>query len=111
MILSVENEARFGWPSRQSTLRQRVSGYTRDGRAKRFKVGITNNPPKRAGEHNAKKHPYRRMVILYGTRSQKNVQGLETWLIEIYRNRGDNVRSGGAGRYGKGWKYVYVLLG
>jgi predicted GIY-YIG superfamily endonuclease len=112
MILSIEYRASQGWPSAQAKLKRRISAYVRPGRAKHFKVGITNDPATRAGQHNQKKHKYDKMVVLYATQSQRNAQQIETWLIELYRNRADNERAGGAGRYGgTAWKYVYVLLG
>ena len=110
MIYSVEYHATTGWPNSQGALRRRVSAFVRTGRARRFKLGLTNDPCMRAGQHNLKKNPYSRMVVIYATLSQKNAQEIETWLIHMYRNRVENQRAGGAGRYGSGWKYVYALL-
>lgn len=111
MILWIEDYSRQGWPT-NLMLTRCVSGFTRDGRAKRFKIGLTNNPPARAGQYSASGCPYSRMVVIYKTRSRRNAGEVERLLIELYREHADNLRKGGAGRYPKtAWKYVYLVLG
>lgn len=110
MITWLEDYARVGWPSSQTTLRRRVSAFVRTGRSKRFKVGLTNKPAVRAGQYSHAGLPYTRMVLLYKTTSHKHAQRIESWLIDLYKNRCDNLRGGGAGPNASGLKYVYVVL-
>ena len=111
MILWVEDATVTGWPT-NINLVARVSAYTRSDRVWRYKIGLTNNPAMRAGQHSRDRAPYSRMIVLYRTQSRKHSAEMESLLIELYADHCDNVRKGGAGRYPEtAWKYVYLLIG
>jgi hypothetical protein len=89
-----------------STLRRRVSAYTRD-RVGRFKIGITNNPSGRFSNGYAR--DYDEMIVLYRSPSLDSVSQVERDLIEhneeITRNR-----IAGGGNYGEPPYYLYLVV-
>ncbi len=101
---------RRGWPNRVvGNLKRSISGYARHAEA--FRIGITNSP-----EHRA--YPYRRegwdrMIVLYTTPSSRNVEALETALLQHNWEREDldNYQGyGGVGTNTEGPYYLYVVL-
>ena len=91
-----------------STLRRRVSAYTREDRVGRFKIGITNNPHGRFSNGYAR--DYDQMIVLYRSSSLDSVSRVECDLIEhngeITRNR----IAGGGGDYGEPPYYLYLVV-
>lgn len=91
-----------------STLRRRVSAYTREDRVSRFKIGITNNPHGRFS--NGYVRDYDQMIVLYESSSLDSVSQVECDLIEhnaaITRNR----ITGGGGDYGEPPYYLYLVV-
>lgn len=91
-----------------STLRRRVSAFTREDRVSRFKIGITNNPYARFS--NGYSHDYDEMIVLYRSSSLDSVSQVECDLIahneEITRNR----IAGGGGDYGEPPYYLYLVI-
>ena len=91
-----------------STLRRRVSAYTRDDRVNRFKIGITNNPLGRFS--NGYAPDYDQMIVVYRSSSLDSVSQVECDLIEhngyITRNR----IAGGGGDYGEPPYYLYLVI-
>ena len=63
-----------------STLRRRVSAYTREDRVGRFKIGITNNPHSRFSNGYAR--DYDEMIVLYRSSFLDSVSQAECDLIE-----------------------------
>ena len=93
-----------GWPSELANLRHRVSGYLRG--AQHFKVGITNNPIRRAKQHDKWGNEYDEMVVIYWTTSKKHIKELERSVIADYPGS-DNACGGGGGAQ-SGPYYLYV---
>jgi len=104
--VDIRQNIETGWPSGIS-LHQRISAYIRDGRARSFKVGITNNPYARAANYGSE---YDEMILVYETSSDKNLREVERILTAYYTGWSDNRNDGGGGRRGDGPYYVYVVL-
>jgi hypothetical protein len=75
-------------------------------------IGFTNNPCRRAKQHERNKpDTYEDMIVLYETSSLSNVVDVERSLIDLAQSRYlVNSRTGGGGREGPGPYYVYVLI-
>ena len=97
-----------GAPSQAiSTLRRRISAYTRDGTL--FKIGITNNPSRRKSQYEDDTD-YDEMIVLYRTSSDSFQRQLEQTLIVDYWDRCDNSIQGGGGRPTNGPYYLYIVI-
>jgi|SRR5580693_9198226 hypothetical protein len=91
-----------------STMRRRVSAYTRDHVVKGFKIGITNSPETRWLTYADK---YDEMIVLYESSSIDCVSQLECELIDHNEELAHNVIGGGGGHVGKtGPYYLYIVL-
>ncbi len=100
-----------GWPSRLDTFLRRISAYTRSDRVRRWKVGISAYPEKRAGQHVRSGARYDEMVVIYMTRSIENARRVERWVTEEYAGYHDNDRLGGGGlQAAAAAHFVYLLL-
>lgn len=76
------------------------------------KVGITNNPERRACEHrNGSCGWAHTMVVIYHTSSPNSVKEMERRLVDRYWLHLQNDIGGGGGPDGAGPYYLYVLLG
>jgi len=105
LVSGVFYEAVTGHPTAiASTMRRRVSAYTRDCS---FKIGITCNPEARWQAH---KNSYDQMVVVYESSSIDSVSQLERELTEHNQHFADNVISGGGGHIGKPPYYLYIVL-
>ncbi len=104
--MNIREKIETGWPSGVS-LYQRISAYIREGRARSFKVGITNNPNARAANYRGE---YDEMILVYQTTSYKNLCEVERILTTYYAGWSDNRNDGGGGPSGDGLYYVYVVL-
>ena len=91
-----------------STLRRRVSAYTRQGLVRRFKIGITNNP--RARFSNGYARDYDEMIVLYRSSSLDSVSRVECDLIEHNEEITKNRIAGGGGNCGDPPYYLYIAL-
>jgi hypothetical protein len=91
-----------------SSLRRRVSAYTRDDRVSRFKIGITNNPDGRFSNGYAR--DYDEMVVLYRSSSIDSVSQVECDLIEHNAEITRNRIAGGGGDYGHPPYYLYLVV-
>ncbi len=85
------------------------------GQYKRYykvKIGITGREPqKRYDEHLHANKRWKRMVVVYETKSHSYANKIEEWLVEQHYDEIKNVRSGGGSSLSlKGLNYVYVLL-
>ena len=97
-----------GWPSQvEGTLRRSIAAHVRDG--VRFRIGISNDPYRRARQHPYNAGDYGEMVILYYTSSDRLVRNLETELIRYFGERCDNERGGGGGARGEAPYYLYIV--
>lgn len=97
-----------GTPARvASSLRRRVSQYTRQDRVRGFKIGITNNPERRFSESHAAQ--YDEMIVVYQTASRRHVCDVERDLVEHNRDLCDNLVGGGGGRASTGPFYLYIV--
>ncbi len=74
------------------------------------KVGFTNNPESRITKHKLDTIGWDRMIVIYETSSINFVKKIETILIENNWDYVENIISGGGGRTGEGYQYIYVLL-
>jgi hypothetical protein len=91
-----------------STLRRRVSAYTREDRVSRFKIGITNNP--RGRFSNGYARDYHEMIVLYRSASLDSVSQVERDLIEHNAEITRNRIAGGGGDYGGAPYYLYLVV-
>lgn len=107
--MDIRYEIETGWPS-QSNLHQRVSAFTRNDRCVSFKIGITNNPNRRASLYRSNSTIYHEMVVLYKTSSDAHVRYMERFLCDYYADVSDNVNAGGGGLGGEGPYYLYVTI-
>lgn len=126
--MDIRDKSETGWPS-GGNLVQRVAAYVRDDRLKRysglekltaafrqrelrgFRVGITNNPTRRAASYGGE---YSEMVLLYRTDSLKNAREWEEELITYFTSaqtdRLDNLYIGGGRSAEAGPFHVYVVV-
>jgi len=104
--MRIREDIETGWPS-GTNVHQRISAYVREGRARSFKVGITNNPYARAANYGDQ---YDEMIVVYQTTSDKNLRELETLLTDYYAGHSDNQNDGGAGPRGQGPYFLYVVV-
>ena len=89
------------------TLVRKLSAYTRRGRTRRFKIGITNDPVSAFSRRYARN--YDEMIVLYQTRSIDSVSKLESHLVEHNWEVADNSIGGGGGRIGGPPYYLYLV--
>lgn len=85
-----------------------VGQYTRY--YNKVKIGITNNPERRAREHQKSSLRWQKMVVKYKTSSVNFINRLEKILIDYHWDYIKNEIGGGGGPDGKGPYYLYVLL-
>jgi len=90
-----------------STMRRRVSAYTRDHLVRGFKIGITNNPEARFARYAT---DYDEMVVLYRSSSLDSVSEVERDLIEHNEEITHNRIAGGGGNYGDPPYFLYIVL-
>jgi hypothetical protein len=91
-----------------STLRRRVSAYTRQDVVGRFKIGITNNPRRRFS--NGYSADYDEMIVLYRSPSRDSVSQVERDLIDHNQAITKNRIAGGGGNCGDPPYYLYIVL-
>jgi hypothetical protein len=98
-----------GKPSTVATsLRRRVSAYTREGVVGGFKIGITNDPRTRFSKKDYAR--YHEMIVLYRSSSLESVSQVERDLIEHNKAITKNRIAGGGGNYGQPPYYLYIVL-
>ena len=90
-----------------STMRRRVSAYTREDVVRSFKIGITNNPRARWSKYLAN---YDEMIVLYQSSSLESVSEVERDLIAHNKEIRKNRIAGGGGNYGDPPYYLYIAL-
>jgi hypothetical protein len=108
--MDVFYEEETGWPG-DLNLHQRISAYTRIDRTTHYKVGITNDPERRASNYGA---VYSQMIVVYKSSSEKNIRLMEAFLTEYIREhrqdpRCDNINEGGGGPCGDPPYFLYVV--
>lgn len=91
-----------------TSLRRRLSAYTRKDLVRGFKIGITNNPHARFS--NAYARDYDEMIVLYRSSSLESVSKVECDLIDHNKEITKNRIAGGGGNYGDPPYYLYVVL-
>lgn len=104
-----EGNITTGAPSQAiSTLRRRISAFTRDGTP--FKIGITSDPYRRKSQYEDDTD-YDEMIVLYRTSSDRYQRQLEQTLIDDYWDECDNSIQGGGGRPASGPSYyLYIVI-
>lgn len=107
--MEIRYEIQTGWPS-QTNIHQRISAYTRTGRCAAFKIGITNNPDRRASLYRSNGAVYHEMLVLYRTSSDSHVREMERFLCDYYSGCSDNINAGGGGPSSEGPYYLYVTI-
>ena len=108
----IEEDGQFGPISRETEERldRRISALKRE---RDFKIGITNDPERRAGEYDRDGGEYHDMVVLYRGGTFDRVRSLERTLVGKHLNRegSDNKQEGGSGPVGEkrtGY-YLYIV--
>ncbi|MBU3660379.1 MAG: hypothetical protein FGM14_10940 [Flavobacteriales bacterium] len=91
----------------ETSLKKSVAVYTR--KYYRVKIGITNNPERRAKEH-ARNGTWKRMIVKYYTTSVKYINDMERIIISHHWDRVENEVGGGGGPNGRAPYYLYVLV-
>jgi|SRR5579872_1886870 len=91
-----------------TTLRRRVSAYTRNDRVNGFKIGITNNPLGRYSNGYAR--DYDQMIVVYRSASLESVSQVECDLIEHNGDITMNRIAGGGGDFGDPPYYLYLVV-
>lgn len=91
-----------------SNILRKLSAYTRQDRARRFKIGITNNPKQRYRQAYA--HIYDEMILLYRTSSIDYVSQLEGIIVDHNWEVADNMIAGGGGNIGAPPYYLYIVI-
>lgn len=104
--MDIRYEMDTGWPG-SLNLHQRIAAYVRPERARRFKVGITNNPTVRAANYGDQ---YDEMIVVYKTASDNNLRDMEEFLTRYFEGDSDNLNYGGGGPRGDGPYFLYVVL-
>lgn len=112
MAISVEYNYLTGHPSSEvfEALNRSIGQYKRNH--SELKIGMTGQKPEdRAKQHDAKKHGWKRMVVIYQTTSEGNTIEVEKVLIDKHWSDIENEVSGGGGKLReKGLNYIYVLI-
>ncbi|MEM6721804.1 MAG: GIY-YIG nuclease family protein [Bacteroidota bacterium] len=90
------------------SLNRSIAQYIRHH--KKVKIGITNDPVRRARQHTKTRHNWDYMKVKYKTSSVNYVNQLERLLIDNYMDYLTNEIRGGGGPKGEGYQYLYVLL-
>ena len=90
-----------------STMRRRVSAYTREDLVRGFKIGITNNPNSRWSKYRTN---FDEMIVLYQSSSLESVSEVERDLIAHNQEITKNRIAGGGGNYGDPPYYLYIVL-
>ena len=112
--MEIKYNLRSGWPRLVTkNLRDEIYNCTK---RQSFKIGITNNPERRAREY--RNSDYRLMHILYKTSSINHARELERNLIAQFRDKWNKRRNkrlensigGGSGRPSDGMYYLYVVV-
>jgi hypothetical protein len=85
------------------------SVYYFTGKYKRVKIGITNNPERRAQEHR-KTGKWKKMIVKYHTTSVDYINDIERIIIEHHWDYIENKIAGGGGPNGIGPYYLYFLV-
>jgi hypothetical protein len=91
-----------------STLRRRVSAYTRKDLIRGFKIGIINNPRVRFSKKDYS--GYDEMIVLYKSSSLDSVSEVECDLIDHNQEITKNRIAGGGGNYGDPPFYLYIVI-
>jgi hypothetical protein len=93
----------------EASLKRSIRAYLSFGY--KVKIGITNDPNRRANEH-SKNIGWKRMVVKYRTSSNYYINNMERILIDHHWIYIENEVRGGGGRNAiVGPYYLYVLLG
>ena len=106
------NPVGTGWPS--GTTMSRISALVRQDRVRRYKIGMTANPERRAGQIIRQRgiSYYDEMTVVYQTSSHRNASEMERLLLYYYDLDERCVPTGppGSGRRPNsgGPYYVYV---
>ena len=95
------------------TLHRRISQYKRGKRnfRRNFKIGITNDPERRANEYDSRDGGrYHQMVVLYQTGGRQRIRDMEAMLVRKHLQGSDNEQGGGGGLVGRrGPYYLYIV--
>lgn len=107
--MSIFYDCVTGAPQRQvSSLRRRISAFTRQGKIAGFKIGITNDPERRWRQ--AYNNVYDEMLVLYVSYLSTHVLELERELVSHNQGFSDNLIAGGGGRTGRGMYFLYIVI-
>lgn len=91
-----------------SSIRRRISAFTRLGSVRGFKIGLTNNPERRWRE--SYEGVYDEMLVIYQSSSIQCVSEVEFQLVDHNWGYCDNLVGGGGGGIGIGPFYLYVVV-
>lgn len=112
---SIDGNVRYllesGWPSQLETLAHRISAIARSDRVRRWKVGLSADPERRAVQYDHARSRYGEMVVIYRTTAIENARTVERWVTDKYDGDHDNQRRGGGGPEAIAVAhYVYLVL-
>jgi hypothetical protein len=92
-----------------SNVRRRISSFTRFGKVRKFKIGITNSPERRWRQ--CYESVYDEMLVVYQSSSIYCVSELEYELVNHNWFHCDNIIAGGGGGIGRTPPYfLYVVV-
>lgn len=108
----IEDDGQFGPISRETVTRlhRRISALKRE---RDFKIGITNDPDRRAMEYDSREGgKYHDMVVLYQGGTFDRVRSLERMLVgkHLHREGSDNKQEGGSGPAGEKRTAYYLYI-
>jgi hypothetical protein len=108
--MSVYYDCDTGRPSSVlSSIRRRISAFTRLGGVRKFKIGITNHPERRWRQ--SYERVYNEMLVIYQSSSIHCVSELEFELVDHNWDYCDNLVAGGGGGIALiGPFYLYVVV-
>ena len=89
-------------------LHKKASQLTRNDYYTGYKIGITNNPERRAKDYELHATRYNEMLVIYETQSRNFAKTVERQITEYLEGFCDNKIMGGGGNYGQPPYYVYI---
>lgn len=110
LIMSVFYSLIKGRPTNVlSSVKRRISAFTRSCNIYRFKIGITSSPERRWKE--SYQGVYDEMLVLYESSSINSVSSLEYDLVNHNRGYCDNlIAGGGGGIAARSPYYLYIVI-